>query len=1229
MATTLAFANNTISTFQYEEFWYVIYNSKTPLTVPPAPGIPIGYLTVDASAVIFKATSNIMSAGTQFFTIIDASSNVSSNTVTIGAGRFRDASSNSLSGNAYTFYKGEPIPQIPLYAPFAVSLPTASPILPPGLAFYNVSNGTLYNISGIPTVTSPQSNHLFLGKGTGSNLGKIITSSNVAMVVSNERMLIDVSGPTIISNMRIDTQIATRAITARFPPYPSGGTLTYSWSGLPNGIVVKDLSGNIRNSGFEPIDPSYTLVLEGAPTLSAAQAFQQAGITSNVVNIVATRTDPAPALTSNIPFTFAFGPTALFTDNVVRNPLFVNVPLDPLSNYFRAQVYFGAGNITDIDAPYGLPPGLSLSSLVAGRRNLIGTPTTDASSGLYTIRAFSDISPPAVRTVLANINILNDVVTFSSPNDVCYSFIEARPLSNALAGYYPYPIDFKASALSGFPLTFTGSNIPSGIDFSYPSSGTARLVGSTLTPSTLNKLRVTASVAISGVSAYRDVCYEVLTDAITFADVSALMFVQNRQITPTQFFATSRSGRTVTSYTSPNLPAGLVLTRTGRLSGTPTGTIGTSFTVSASTGFGSPQSNSFNYNITADSILLLAVPPVSTYVPGANVSIDINGFAYSGGVVGHYSLKDISESAYGISINSNTGLISGILTPPLPSFKKFYVDASLGEVDASTSCTMTAILSGVPRTFLFDHAFGDISQSALYFSDTSSLTSWNFSNDFPPGSWITDFQAKNTTLDSNTFLACYSGFGSNSIVKRSTDGLTFRDTSFIDMGPNARAYTAINPSNTSTWYIGGSGLAGSSNRVIFYTSTNDGQTWVGASGETTGLLMEPRKSTDISSYYTYKGVALGHSNGMYMIGGEKMMRSDDASRWTDVTGGFTTEVGAFSMTGPVWVATGSSGNSSGSNYGSFTRTSTLKWSDDQGANWTDATGDAGDFIGYEVAYTSNTWLSTAMARNGSDTSIVSKFLCSSDGKDWSNITLDVPFTVFTQNHLPEVGSLWFDGSNWNAIVKLDSSLAMLYSHDLATPLTTGWTSTGPLTPFGSNAQLRGFLQRSLRTGVPANLTFTFATPPTGPRVLSPTERSFIAYQYVPITPITFDVSGTGFLYYFVDAATLPVGITFDPLTATLTGTSVQLGTRRFDIYIRDSVGVTPVSAQITTVIPTVTRQQTGAGAWTSLVRQYTEVNAAQNSVNGKVLPSTEATLGEFMRPEPPDSVSAVSCDKPL
>jgi hypothetical protein len=125
-----------------------------------------------------------------------------------------------------------------------------------------------------------------------------------------------------------------------------------------------------------------------------------------------------------------------------------------------------------------------------------------------------------------------------------------------------------------------------------------------------------------------------------------------------------------------------------------------------------------------------------------------------------------------------------------------------------------------------------------------------------------------------------------------------------------------------------------------------------------------------------------------------------------------------------------------------------------------------------------------------------------------------------------------------------------------------------------------------------------------------------------MTPITFSAPGTGIVYFFVENDALPRGITFDSVTNTLIGTPVLLGNTTVTVYAKDDNGVSIVVLDFRVILPIVERQQTSAGAWTSLIRQYTIVNAAQNSVNGKVLPSNESILGEFTRPEPPDSVSA-------
>jgi hypothetical protein len=53
----------------------------------------------------------------------------------------------------------------------------------------------------------------------------------------------------------------------------------------------------------------------------------------------------------------------------------------------------------------------------------------------------------------------------------------------------------------------------------------------------------------------------------------------------------------------------------------------------------------------------------------------------------------------------------------------------------------------------------------------------------------------------------------------------------------------------------------------------------------------------------------------------------------------------------------------------------------------------------------------------------------------------------------------------------------------------------------------------------------------------------------------------------------------------------------------------------------VIRKQDGAAAYTSLLKQYTEVLAAQSGRDQHMLPNQEVRLGEFMSPVPPTVIT--------
>ena len=110
--------------------------------------------------------------------------------------------------------------------------------------------------------------------------------------------------------------------------------------------------------------------------------------------------------------------------------------------------------------------------------------------------------------------------------------------------------------------------------------------------------------------------------------------------------------------------------------------------------------------------------------------------------------------------------------------------------------------------------------------------------------------------------------------------------------------------------------------------------------------------------------------------------------------------------------------------------------------------------------------------------------------------------------------------------------------------------------------------------------------------------------------------GTGPIYFFISAANLPPGLTFNPITNIISGKPAQNGTFSTPVYAKDDNGITVVDYIFTVNIPRIIRKQDGAGAYTSLLKQYTEVLAAQSARDSRALPSQEARLGEFMSPVP-------------
>lgn len=1319
-------SGNAINVFLYEGFNFRVPNPSNPsFTLQPVSNTS----GLDPTSVYFTKNGNVdisfsvsdlsnrLSTGTETFkvTVLDASGTpfVSTNSVTINPGRFLDQFGQTLSNRSFTFFRNEPIAPgtIRLVAPsFKLRTPTSVLSLPPGFVFSNVASN-IFDIVGTPSIPFGTSNYLIIGVEDG---GSKIVTTRLNIVVSNERVRINLSGSTTVAGMRDGVAIEPRVITA-IPPTTSGGTtIQYTFPALPDGIVVKDIFGiesPLRTSFTPPsTDPSFTMIIEGTPSLAAAEAFANAGIgpDGSNISIVATRISPIPQVTSNIDLKFQFAPTVLF-DAVTLDDVFVGVPVDQSTNFFNAYTYFAANqrlsNIISISSP-DLRSDLSLVHVFGNpRADLSGNnPTLPTGTSTFTVRA--EDSSGNIRDLSdVPVNVLSDFITFQPPTpvDACFNFILSRPVSLAKDGYYSSNIQFKAVAASGLSVELSAPAL-TGTGISLDASGIIVGVPTQVTP--LSTLSVIANAIGSPATASQDVQFAIVNDQFTFTDVSAsnLQFIQNVRITDVGFPVTTLSDRNVIGYSQTGLPTGLSINSAGIVSGTPTSASPTAGNVriNATTGFASGFRD-FSYNITPDAVLL--VSPVTTVItaPGRLIGpVQIEGASFSGRTVSNYQFTNLPET-YGLTIGSNTGLLNGTLEngfppqAPFPADSNFQIKAFAGDVSGTLDARIQTTNPFVNRSYitlqnvrlLVGENF-NINTTSVYFSD--NLSNWSLVPAFPElSNPITDFNVQYTNPNSNEIN--YLQWAGPPGIRRYTSGPDF---AFLENSNTVRAFTA---DGSGTWWA----VRNAAVEVFqenepeqeykYFTgsiakSVDNGITWTdisaipGQSKFEDAILYYPRNidNTNDSCRFTshpYRtlGISLRYKDDVLLLGGvhrrigntsnvppedmglpfsSALLRStNDGVTWTNPTQ--FEEVAGFNLdVSGMWLAYGSSLFETDQVFedGAAPRpvppAVTIKYSSNLGVTWSNATG-ASTVFTYDITHGNGVWVATGRdAPEGQELSNVPpSAYFSSNGTSWQSIgSINDLFTGLDAlaSASSTVGPVMFNGTSWNMFVvrPLQAGEGMpiiteLYTHDTVTSLASGWNAIdlsqsfpyAPPVPVPSESNARLFLGFTPYNLIKQNgdpiVSLTISTSGVGPTFTSPTTTSYLQYQYMQILPIQISATGVGQIYYFVTAADLPPGLSFNPITAQITGAPVQIGTDSVTVYAKDDNGTSQIAISFNTVIPRIIRKQDGAAAYTSLLRQYTEVVAAQSARDNRALPTEMRTLGEFMSPVPPPVVTPSNC----
>ena len=656
--------------------------------------------------------------------------------VRVGNGRFFPPG----AGTANVFYKNETITPQPFVAPLAIQAPISVPTLPAGLGFVRTASNA-FQLAGTPLVQLPASNYKIISRGT-LEPSKVVTV-DVNIRVNAERLLLDVCGSSFFFNLAPSVPITPSVVTAKLPV--GSGLLRYAWSpALLDGLFFTDINGTPVTSPFTPLDASSTMILQGTPTETAARTTPVGPYT---VGVTGTRLTPAPNITDSTSFTFSFGELVLFDTPVLQSNYYVGAAISSNSNYFFAQTKFGSGSspIVDMTSP-NLPSGFVLTFCNSEQRGyLSGIPDT-VGSGTFDVTASN--TNAAEGSITVPYSVANDQITFVSPTpltDVCYNFILTRSLSNAKTGYYSSPIQFKASTLSGCNVTMsTGDLAGTGLSLSNVSNSTYQLVGIPTSTTPLDTLTVTADSGPTGITKDTSLAFAIVPDVFDFSG-NVFGFIQNRQITPYQFSASTLSGRNILNYSSSNLPNALFLTPSGYLTGTMRDGSSGTFDVVATTGYTSDTS-AYGYTVIPDSILLLTNPTIYNYTLGNAVSMRIQGLSFSGATVSNYSFSNFTPS-YGLSIDATTGVIGGTLTGPLPASCNFFVTASVGTVqgqlgatlDSNGTFTFTTLPSGGPtftspsQTSLVLYQYMPITPIVFSATGTGTIYYYIQSADLPVG----------------------------------------------------------------------------------------------------------------------------------------------------------------------------------------------------------------------------------------------------------------------------------------------------------------------------------------------------------------------------------------------------------------------------------------------------------------------------------------------------------------
>jgi hypothetical protein len=637
--------------------------------------------------------------------------------------------------------------------------------LPPGLTL-NSSTGL---VSGTPAASYSTATVIFGVRDSAG--GQAAATSSVSYTTYS---LITATANTTAQTMEAGVQIS-----AFTPLVAAGGSGSYIYSvlgapPLPAGLTYNSSTGLLSGT------PTLGL---GAITLTFTVADTAGGVatTTSAVNI-----NIYPALT-----TTASATTVQNLDILI--PMVSFNPLTATGGTGAYTYYVGVGI---------LPAGITLNPTTG---LLSGTPTTIYSTSPVTIKVRDSF---VVSSTASTINFsVNPTISAVATNSVSQNY----EVGTTIVSFYPLVASGGAQ-----PYTYTASTLlPAGLSLN---STTGLISGTPTTPTSSTNIGFTVTDSL-GQTASTTVNITFTVFAVITAtanNTTTRLFTPNQVITPfNPLTAANGSGLYTYSVSAGSLPAGISLnTSTGSISGTPTVTGTSTFTISVKDSI-----NVVAATTSGIQTVYIASPITATANPTTTQNLEVGVTTTSftpltaTGGTGTYTYY-ISSGGLppGLSLNPTTGAVTGIPSVDTVGtgggYPVFAVKDSLNNIASTVAGVSYYVYAHITATSANSVAILTVGKSYSYSypllaaNGTGSYTYYVSSGTFPSGISInssTGVVSGTPTSTYSTANVVISVKDSSNVVATTTGTISFTVTQIISTASSTTTVSGTQNSAISSF----------------------------------------------------------------------------------------------------------------------------------------------------------------------------------------------------------------------------------------------------------------------------------------------------------------------------------------------------------------------------------------------------------------------------------------------